>query len=31
MQYFSVDDGFSVQFNNIIDFVDLHPWTGRDF
>ena len=28
MQYFAVDDWFSVEFDHIAGFVDLHPWAG---
>ena len=30
MQHFAVDDWFSVEFDNVAGFVDLHPWAGGD-
>ena len=30
MQHLAVDDWFSVEFDNITGFVDLHPWAGGD-
>ena len=30
MQHFAVDDWFSIEFDNIAGFVDLHPWAGGD-